>query len=114
MHIDTQDCVCMQGLAECHGMASGLLHHSETVLTNTASAAPHSMVYALMSEFDSHRTHFATFQVIAQPVLITRLFILSSQVRHVAKATLAVSCPPPPFPSCESINDINTRLAAPI
>lgn len=71
----------MQTLAPCHGLASGLLHHWETILYSPTTAAPHSMVYALMGEYASHRTHFATFQVIAKPVLVFRLFQLSTQVR---------------------------------
>ena len=70
----------LQGLAECHGMASGLLHHSESVLFNQTGAAPHSMVYALLGEFSSHRTHLSTFLAIAKPVFLTRLILLSTQV----------------------------------
>ena len=72
----------MQTLAACHGLASGLLHHWETILYAPTSAAPHSMVYALLGEYDSHRTHFATFQVIAKPGPITRLLLLGAQVRN--------------------------------
>ena len=61
-------------------MASGLLHHFETILFNQISAAPHAMVYALVAEFDCHRTHLATFQAIAKPNLLTRVVLLSSQV----------------------------------
>ncbi|DBA78769.1 TPA: inducible alternative oxidase 2, variant 2 [Trebouxia sp. C0004] len=70
----------LETLAACHGLASGLLHHWETILYAPTSAAPHSMVYALMGEYDSHRTHFATFQVIAKPGPITRLLLLGTQV----------------------------------
>lgn len=81
----------MQTLAACHGLASGLLHHWETILYAPTSAAPHSMVYALMGEFDSHRTHFATFQVIAKPGPITRLLLLGTQVGNTVLSLLA-SC----------------------
>ncbi len=83
----------MQTLAACHGLASGLLHHWETILYAPTSAAPHSMVYALMGEYDSHRTHFATFQVIAKPGPITRLLLLGTQVRNtVLSLSLLASC----------------------
>ena len=82
---------CMQTLAACHGLASGLLHHWETLLYAPTSAAPHSMVYALMGEYASHRTHFATFQVIAKPGPITRLLLLGTQVRNTVLPLLA-SC----------------------
>lgn len=70
----------LETLAACHGLASGLLHHWETILYAPTSAAPHSMVYALLGEYDSHRTHFATFQVIAKPGPITRLLLLGAQI----------------------------------
>ncbi|KAL3150258.1 hypothetical protein ABBQ32_000110 [Trebouxia sp. C0010 RCD-2024] len=70
----------LEGLAECHGMASGLLHHSESVLYNQTSAPPHRMVYALIGEFNSHRTHLLTFLSIAKPVFLTRLILLSTQI----------------------------------
>ena len=70
----------LQGLAECHGMASGLLHHSESILFNQTSAAPHGMVYALMGEFSSHKTHLSTFLAIAKPIFLTRLILLTTQV----------------------------------
>ena len=47
------------------------------------SASPHGMVYALMAEFDVHRTHFATFLNFAKPGVVTRLLLLSTQVWHV-------------------------------
>lgn len=62
-------------------MASGLLHHSESLLYNQTSAPPHRMVYALLGEFSSHRTHLLTFLTIAQPNFLTRLILLSTQVR---------------------------------
>lgn len=73
----------MQALAPCHGLASGLLHHSETVLFGSNSEGMHSMVYALFPEFLSHRTHFATAQALAQPGFFTRLLLVSTQVRIV-------------------------------
>ena len=70
----------LQGLAECHGMASGLLHHSESILFNQTRAAPHSMVFALLGEFSSHRTHLSTFLAIAKPIFLTRVILFSTQV----------------------------------
>lgn len=51
---------------------------------NPRSAAPHGMVYALVAEFDCHRTHYATFANIAEPGLITRILLLGSQVGSLA------------------------------
>ena len=70
----------VQALAPCHGLASGLLHHSESVLFGSNSASMHSMVYALFPEFLSHRTHFATAQALAKPGFFTRLLLVSTQV----------------------------------
>ena len=74
--------VCLQSLAPCHGLASGLLHHFESIIWNSSSAAAHGMVYGLVGEFDCHRTHYATFAAIAKPAVVTRLLLLVSQVRH--------------------------------
>lgn len=72
--------MCLQSLAPCHGLASGLLHHFESIVWNPSSAAAHGMVYGLIGEFDCHRTHHATFAAIAKPAIVTKLLLLVSQV----------------------------------
>ena len=63
------------------------------MLFNRISAAPHGMVYALMGEFSSHRTHLSTFLAVAKPIFVTRLILLSTQVclaMHQYSGTTAV------------------------